>query len=125
MPVCTGQLGVMGICLGGHLAFRATACFYATDIHTSTLGKGKSDNSLQRVSEIEGELLMIISGQDPHVPLAGRNQIRARLEEAKLFYSWHEVNAANAFLRDEGPRCDQVLALQCLNLALELFHRKL
>ncbi len=133
MPACNGQLGVMGICLGGHLAFRAamqpdvraTACFYPTDIHTSTLGKGKNDNSLQRASEIQGELLMIFGRQDPHVPLTGRNQIRARLEEANLLYSWHEVNAAHAFLRDEGPRYDPVLALQCLNLALELFHRKL
>lgn len=133
MTGCTGQLGVMGICLGGHLAFRAamqpdvraTACFYATDIHTSTLGKAKNDNSLQRANEIQGELLMIFGRQDPHVPLAGRNQIRARLEEANSLYSWHEVNAAHAFLRDEGPRYDPVLALQCLNLALELFHRKL
>lgn len=133
MPACTGQLGVMGICLGGHLAFRAamqpevraTACFYATDIHTATPGKGKNDNSLQRTNEIQGELLMIFGRQDPHVPLAGRNHIRARLEEANLLYSWHEVNAAHAFLRGEGPRYDPVLALQCLNLALELFHRRL
>ena len=55
---CTGRLGVMGICLGGHLAFRAamnsdvlaTACFYATDIHSGTLGKGKSDDSLNRAA---------------------------------------------------------------------------
>src|ERR1700761_3474053 len=46
-PDCTGQLGAMGICLGGHLAFRAamnddvrgTVCFYATDIHSGTLAK--------------------------------------------------------------------------------------
>src|SRR5258706_9042690 len=38
---CTGRLGVMGICIGGHLSFRAAmnpevaaaVCFYATDIH--------------------------------------------------------------------------------------------
>ena len=38
----------MGICIGGHLAFRAAmnqdvlaaACFYATDIHKGGLGKG-------------------------------------------------------------------------------------
>src|SRR5215469_4894376 len=48
---CTGRLGVMGVCIGGHLAFRAAmnsdvlaaACFYATDIHTRSLGKGMCD----------------------------------------------------------------------------------
>lgn len=133
LPNCTGKLGVIGICLGGHLAFRAamnpnvsaTACFYATDIHSGSLGKGRNDNSLARAEEIKGELLMIFGRQDPHVPLEGRNRIRARLEEANVNYTWHEVNAAHAFIRDEGPRYDPVLALQCINLALELFHRKL
>ena len=133
MSESSGRLGVMGICLGGHLAFRAamepdvlaTACFYATDIHSGTLGKGKNDNSLARAHEIQGELLMLWGRQDPHVPLDGRNKIKARLEEASILYSWHEVNAAHAFLRDEGPRYDPVLALQSLNLALELFARKL
>jgi carboxymethylenebutenolidase len=132
-PSCTGRLGVMGICIGGHLAFRAAmnpdvlaaACFYATDIHKGSLGKGMHDNSLERAAEIKGELLHIFGRQDPHVPLEGRNIIRARLEEAKLNFQWHEVNAAHAFLRDEGPRYDPALALQCYGLVFELFHRRL
>src|SRR6202171_4947570 len=55
-PDCTGKLGAMGICIGGHLAFRAAmnrdvlaaACFYATDIHKKSLGKGMNDNSMER-----------------------------------------------------------------------------
>ena len=62
---CTGRLGAMGICLGGHLAFRAAmnpdvlaaACFYATDIDTATLGKG--DDSLKRAGDIKDELLTV------------------------------------------------------------------
>ena len=76
---CTGRLGAIGICLGGHLAFRAamnpdvlaTVCFYATDIHSHSLGLGKQDDSLQRAGEIKGELLHIWGRQDPHVPLDG------------------------------------------------------
>jgi carboxymethylenebutenolidase len=127
----TGRLGVMGICIGGHLAFRAAmnsdvlaaACFYATDIHKGSLGKGMKDNSLERAAEIKGELLHIWGRQDPHVPLEGRNRIKARLEEVGARYQWFEVNGQHAFLRDEGPRYDPALALQCYNLALELFHR--
>ena len=130
---CTGKLGAVGICLGGHLAFRAamnaevlaTVCFYATDIHSSTLGKGKNDNSLQRVNEIKGELLHIWGRQDPHVPLEGRNRIRARLEEAGVSFQWLEVNGAHAFMRDEGYRYDPALAYQCYGLMLDVLRRRL
>ena len=132
-PGCTGRLGVMGICIGGHLAFRAAmnpdvlaaACFYATDIHKGSLGKGMHDGSLERAGEIKGELLHIWGRQDPHVPFEGRTLIRARLEEAGVRYQWHEVNGAHAFLRDEGPRYDAALAYQCYGLVFELFHRRL
>src|SRR5437016_13981831 len=130
---CTGRLGVMGICIGGHLAFRAamnpdvlaTACFYATDIHKKGLGKGMNDNSLERAGEIKGELLHIWGRQDPHVPLEGRNRIKARLDEVGANFQWFEVNGAHAFMRDEGYRYDPALAYQCYGLAFELFHRKL
>jgi carboxymethylenebutenolidase len=132
-PACTGKLGVMGICIGGHLAFRAAinpdvlaaACFYATDIHTGNLGKGMHDGSLARAGEIKGELLHIWGRQDPHVPFEGRTLIRSRLDEAGVRYQWHEVNAAHAFLRDEGPRYDAALASLCYGLVFELFHRRL
>jgi carboxymethylenebutenolidase len=130
---CTGHLGVMGICIGGHLAFRAAmnpdvlaaVCFYATDIHKHSLGKGMNDDSLQRTGEIKGELLHIWGRQDPHVSLEGRNLIKARLEEAGTNYQWFEVNGQHAFLRDEGPRYDPALAYRCYELVLELFHRRL
>lgn len=130
---CTGRLGVMGICIGGHLAFRAAmnqdvlaaACFYATDLHKHSLGKGMNDDSLARAGSIRGELLHIWGRQDPHVPFEGRNLIRARLEEVGANYQWHEVNGAHAFLRDEGPRYDPALAYQCYGLVFELFHRRL
>jgi carboxymethylenebutenolidase len=130
---CSGRLGTMGVCLGGHLAYRAaldpsvsaTACFYATDIHTGTLGAGKSDDSLVRMADLKAEALFVWGRQDPHVPFAGRQAIRERLEEAGARYEWHEVNAQHAFLRDEGPRYDPALFLQGVNWALALFQRTL
>ncbi len=132
-PACTGRLGTMGVCLGGHLAYRAAldpsvsaaACFYATDIHSGSLGEGKADDSLARMAELEAETLFVWGRQDPHVPFAGRERIRARLEEVGATYEWHEVNAAHAFLRDEGPRYDPALFLQSIGWALALFQRRL
>ena len=130
---CTGKLGTMGVCLGGHLAYRAAldpsvsaaACFYATDIHSSTLGAGKSDDSLARMDELRAETFFVWGRQDPHVPFAGRQAIRARLEEVGANYTWHEVNAAHAFLRDEAPRYDSALFLQSMMWVSALFQRAL
>lgn len=130
---CTGRLGTVGVCLGGHLAFRAAldprvqaaACFYATDIHSGTLGAGRNDDSLARMAELKAETLFVWGRQDPHVPFAGRERIRARLEEVGAAYEWHEVNGQHAFLRDEGPRYDPELFLACTGWALALFRRAL
>lgn len=143
-PASTGRVGAMGICIGGHLSFRcamnpdvlAAVCFYATDIHRAdsqprglalALGAEKTDDSLEKArgGAIPGELLMFWGRQDPHIPFSGRTQIREALETSGTNYQWMEVNGAHAFLRDEGPRYNPVLAQQCLGMALELFQRKL
>jgi len=82
-------------------------------------------DSLKCAGEIKGELLTIWGRQDPHVPLNGRNLIRARLEEVGANFQWHEVNSQHAFLRDEGPRYDPALAYLCYGLVFGLFHRRL
>jgi len=112
---CTGAVGVMGFCIGGHLAFRAAmnagvrsaACFYATDIHKGSLGLGMADNSLARVGELARagtEMCMIWGMQDPHVPLEGRLRVAAAMSAAGVRFSWHELNGQHAFMRDEGVR---------------------
>ena len=127
---CDGRLVTAGVCIGGHLAFRcamdprvrAAACFYATDIHQGSLGQG-GDDSLARTGEIDGELMMVWGRQDPHVPDQGRARIQARLLETKRHFTWHEFNAAHAFLRDEGPRYDPALALLSYRMMIDLFQR--
>ena len=132
-PACDGRLATFGVCLGGHLAYRAAldprvgaaACFYATDIHSGTLGEGRADDSLARMDALEAEAMFVWGRQDPHVPFAGREAIRARLEEVGARYEWHEVNAPHAFLRDEGPRYDPALFLQSVAWTLALYRRAL
>ena len=139
-PQCTGRLGSIGICIGGHLNFRcamepdilAAVSFYPTDIHKLEshprgLGTGMADDSLARArrGDIKGEILMIFGRQDPHVPFEARNQVREALESSNTNYQWLEFNGAHAFLRDEGPRYNPALAQLCYAHVLELFKRKL
>jgi carboxymethylenebutenolidase len=140
MPNCTGKLGSMGICIGGHFNFRnamspdilAAVSLYPTDIHkleshVRGLGTGMSDDSLERArrGDIKAELIMVWGRQDPHVPFEARVQVREALEQGGTLYTALEYNGAHAFLRDEGPRYNPVLAGFVYTHALELFKRKL
>ena len=61
---CTGNVGAMGVCIGGHLAYRAALnpsikaafCLYATDIHSDTLPAQAGNNSFERMADIKGEI---------------------------------------------------------------------
>jgi len=112
--VASGKVGVVGFCIGGHLAFRAafqpdvraTVCYYGTGIHDGKLGKDPDARSLTRVNEIRGELLMIFGTKDPHVPDAGRETIDRALRNSGVRYKTLLYPAEHAFTRDEGPRYD-------------------
>ncbi|SBS33583.1 Carboxymethylenebutenolidase [Marinomonas spartinae] len=130
---CNGQFGSMGVCLGGHLAYRAalnphiqaTFCLYATDIHSNTIPCGEGNDSFTRTGEIQGEIVMVWGKQDPHVPTEGRQKIYQQLIDTNRLFSWHEFNAQHAFMRDEGDRYDPALALECYTKAVALFQRAL
>lgn len=130
---CTGDIGAMGFCIGGHLAFRAamqpevksTACFYATDLHTQVIPNKPGQHSMEKLDHIKGELLMIWGKQDPHIPAAGRAEVYAKLNTTDIKFTWHEFNGQHAFMRDEGDRYDPQLASIGYQLALQMFGRTL
>ncbi|WP_148714245.1 dienelactone hydrolase family protein [Chitinolyticbacter meiyuanensis] len=132
-PWYAGQLGAMGFCIGGHLAFRAalqpevrgTACFYATDLHSQVIPNQPGQHSMERAGEIGGELLMIWGKQDPHIPATGRAEVYAKLAALGLDFTWHEFNGQHAFMRDEGERYDAQLQRLGYELVFDLFGRTL
>ena len=105
-PDCTGAVGVMGFCIGGHLAFRAAmnkgvrsaACFYATDLHKGSLGLGMNDNSIARMPE-----LAAAGTEMPQLEIATGPEGGWAAEEEALFDAngWRAVSLGPRILRAE------------------------
>jgi carboxymethylenebutenolidase len=129
--VAAGKLGVMGFCIGGHLAFRgalqqdvkATVCFYPTGIHTGKLAKDEDAGSLERARDIKGELLLVFGSADPHIPEPGRAKIFRALDEAGTKVQVRIYPAEHAFMRDEGPRYDPDATDAAFAEMVQLFRR--
>lgn len=132
-PYCTGAVGAMGVCIGGHLAFRAALnpsiqaafCLYPTDIHSNTLPCEATKDSLSLSPNIKCPMTLVFGKQDPHVSAEGRNLIRDVLTQNGNDFVWQEVNAQHAFMRDEGDRYDAALALQVYRQSIDFFHQHL
>ncbi|GBF80671.1 dienelactone hydrolase family protein [Aphanothece sacrum] len=113
--VASGKIGTMGFCIGGHLAFRAafnpeimgSVCVYPTGIHNGKLGREKAD-SLARMQEINGQVLMIFGTLDPHVPDEGRTLIIDILKKTNITHKIVTYEANHTFMRDDGYRFDPV-----------------
>ncbi|WP_245792217.1 dienelactone hydrolase family protein [Teredinibacter waterburyi] len=130
---CSGKVGAMGVCIGGHLAFRAAInpnldgafCLYPTDIHSNSLPAAEGNDSFSRAVDITCEVVLVFGKQDPHVPVEGRQKLIQHFQTIGLNYQWHEVNAQHAFMRDEGERYDPALALEMYIKAKDFFSRVL
>lgn len=61
------------------------------------------------------------------MPTDGRYRVLQEMNAAGVNFTWHELNGAHAFMRDEGSagRYDGELALQCYMMSVNLFRRKL
>jgi carboxymethylenebutenolidase len=124
------RLLACGFCIGGHLAFRAaqepaikaTACFYATGLHSDTVGGAHGTApSLAGAARIHGPLLLVWGTRDPHIPADGRAKIHRALDDAGTVFHVRLYDAEHTFVRDEGPRHDPVASDRAFADMLEVF----
>ncbi|GJC85743.1 putative carboxymethylenebutenolidase [Colletotrichum liriopes] len=130
LPTCTGKIGSTGMCLGGHLAVRASPHPrpHAAK-NTSPTPPENSTHTLDLLPTLtHAEVAMIFGVKDTHVPPEGRDLIRAKLREAGVTTSFYEFAwAQHAFIRDElsKGRYDPAITKVCFEILLELFGRTL
>lgn len=145
LRICTGRIGATGMCLGGHLAFRAgmhpevkvAVCYFPTDIHQSSLGTFPAEvsarkdikdyPSIERLKDLKGKEVHLFFGKlDNHVPPAGRQTIRDALDKEGIVYGMYEFPwAQHAFIRDESSkgRYDPATTKVCWGILTEAFER--
>ncbi|MFO0598098.1 MAG: dienelactone hydrolase family protein [Myxococcaceae bacterium] len=131
--VDAAALFATGWCIGGHLAFRAavkesrlkaTACFYATGLHSDSLGGAVGTaKTLSECGNIAGPLLLVWGTRDPHIPAEGRDAIHRALTATGRRFLVREYDAEHTFMRDEGARWEPAAADQAFREMLELFSR--
>ncbi|MBW4611221.1 MAG: dienelactone hydrolase family protein [Hassallia sp. WJT32-NPBG1] len=128
--VSSGKIGTLGFCIGGHLAFRAAfeseikaaACCYPTGIPSGKLGKGIAD-TIKRVSEIKGEMLMVFGTLDPHIPDSDRQILIKALENAGIPHQVFFYEAEHTFMRDDGYRYDSAATTSAWSEIIAFFER--
>lgn len=107
-------IATFGFCIGGHLAFRTAAlhpivnaavCCYPTGIHSGKLGRGIAD-TLDRIRDINADVLTIFGTLDPHIPPDGRDTILHALDQATIQHQTLLYEANHTFMRDDGYRYD-------------------
>lgn len=128
--VSPDQIGTLGFCIGGHLSFRAAfqseiraaVCCYPTGIPSGKLGKGVAD-TIERVSEIKGEMLIVLGTLDPHVPENDRQTLSQALEKANVPHLIFLYEAEHTFMRDDGYRYDSAAATSAWSEIVAFFQR--
>jgi carboxymethylenebutenolidase len=105
LSYCTGDVGVMGYCLGGLLSF-LTAATGKADAVAAYYGGG-TERFLEHAARIHSPLLMHLAGADEYIGPDAQQAIYAALQERPGVTLHTYAGQQHAFARPEGVHFDR------------------
>lgn len=123
-----GQVGAIGFCFGGHVAYlaatlpdvAATASFYGAGIATMTPGGGEP--TLNRTADIHGTIYCFFGNDDPLIPHEHIEQIATQLQQFQVNHQiFRYDNVGHGFVCDQRSDYNENAAQQAWQQALQLF----
>jgi carboxymethylenebutenolidase len=109
MSGVSGDVGVLGFCLGGKLAYLA-ACRTDVDVAIGYYGVGIED-ALDEADDIECRVVLHIAGLDKYCPEKAQEKIKKRLGKREGFEIYIYPDADHAFARPQGEHYHKASAL--------------
>ncbi|MEO0412908.1 MAG: dienelactone hydrolase family protein [Pseudomonadota bacterium] len=101
---CTGQVGTVGFCLGGRLAY-LSACRTTADANVGYYGVG-IEGLLGESKAIAGQLILHIAEEDGFVPKEAQQAIHDGLDEHGDVTLYDYPSVDHAFARPDGVNYD-------------------
>jgi carboxymethylenebutenolidase len=121
LPECRGEVGVLGFCLGGKLAWLA-ACRLPVACAVSYYGVG-IEQALDEAANIKGRVVLNIAALDRFCPTDAQQQITAALGHNKNVEVYVYPGVDHAFARKGGDHFDKPSAMMAHERAVAAFRK--
>ena len=121
LPECQGEVGVLGFCLGGKLAWLA-ACRLSVACAVSYYGVG-IEQALGEAANIKGRVVLNIAALDRFCPPGAQQQITAALRRNENVEVHVYPGVDHAFARKGGDHFDKPSAMMAHERAVAAFRK--
>ncbi|MEM5318139.1 dienelactone hydrolase family protein [Paraburkholderia sp. JHI869] len=121
LPECQGEIGALGFCLGGKLAWLA-ACRLPVACAVSYYGVG-IEQALEEAANIKGRVVLHIAALDRFCPPEAQQQIVAALGHKENVEVYVYPGVDHAFARKGGDHFDKASAMMAHERAVAAFRK--
>jgi carboxymethylenebutenolidase len=123
LPECSGQVGVMGFCLGGLMTF-LTAVRYGVDAAVVYHG-GDTEKYLGEVNGLNAPLLMHLAEEDEFISKSAQAEIKKALATKTNATVYSYPGQHHAFARHSGAHYDAAAAALANGRTIDFLNQQL